>query len=243
MIGAAISLALAAALLVFKRKRLHIIRAAASASEAQLDLIYKLVGQCGSHRSRGCVLARTNQRAPSDACMVTLPDWLNRFPWSGRTIAVDAGRDVAFRFTYEPVSQPQFRGKIFQAVGVPRIRPRSGKMRTMYSPQHFVSSSEVLKRALEGVCPRYPVDLLAYLLCSGAETFEFEPINCARIGGRPAWVQDPEFQVCDECNNRMTLIFQVPGTMLAADVYSRGTFYLFGCKRHPERTKTVAQYT
>jgi hypothetical protein len=241
--GAGVLLALAVGLLLFNLKRRQIIHAAAIASEEQLELIYRLFERCGSERPRGCVLARTNRHAAGKACVLSIPVWLTDFPWAGRTIAVDAGSEVTFRFTFEPVAEPQFLGKVFQAVGVPRIRSKSGKARHRLAPARCVSSSEALRNALEAVCPRYPVDLLSYLLCSGAETFEFDGINQALIGSRPAWVQDREFQFCDKCKQRMTLILQLPGTMIEPRSLSRGTFYLFGCRQHPDCTKSVNQFT
>jgi hypothetical protein len=242
-LGGGLLLTLAVVLILYNLKRVRIIDAAARASEEQLHLIYDLIEQSGSEGPRGCVLARTNQRVADRVCVLTIPDSLEKFPWAGRTIAVDAGSEVTFRFTFEKVAAPQFLGKVYRPVGVPRFRLKSGKVRASFLPENCVSNSDALRQALEKVCPRYPVDLLSYLLCGGAETFEFEAFNSALIGGRPEWVQDAEFPECDECKNRMALILQVPGTMLARGAYGESTFYFFGCKRHPEHTKTVGQWS
>jgi hypothetical protein len=242
-LGGGILLALAVALVLFNLKRRRIIAAAERASAEQLELVYKRFEECGPGQARRFVLARTNRRAAADLCLVTIPERLGRFPWAGRTIAADAGREVSFRFAVERVAEPQLLGKVYRAAGVPRFRLKSGKVRSRLMPAACVSSSEGLRQALETVCPGYPVDLLSYLLCAGGETFEFEEINCALIGGRPAWAQEPAFPDCDHCKSRMALILQVPGAMLAEAAYSEATYYFFGCKRHPEHTKTVEQYT
>lgn len=41
----------------------------------------------------------------------------------------------------------------------------------------------------------------------------------------------------------MSLILQRPGGILSAKALRGGTFDLFGCRSHPEQTKTVAQHT
>ena len=97
--------------------------------------------------------------------------------------------------------------------------------------------------ALRALCPRYPSELLAYLLSTGLATFEFDGINQARIGGTPAWIQDPEFPVCPQCGKRMKFILQLPGSLLHKKGFQEATFYLFGCKQHPENIQSVEQYS
>jgi hypothetical protein len=126
---------------------------------------------------------------------------------------------------------------------VPRTRLKSGKLRNLFSPKRYLSGTPELTRALREVCPAHPGELLCYLLCVGQESFEFEPIDQARVGTVPAWVQDAEWPTCPQCRRRMSVILQIPGTLLWPKPSPRGTFYWFGCKRHPERTETVAQFT
>lgn len=92
-------------------------------------------------------------------------------------------------------------------------------------------------------CPENPHGLLAYLLCAGRESYEFEPIDQARVGTSPSWVQDPQHQLCPQCQRRMSLILQLPGTLLSHQAYHRGTFFLFGCPTHPTETSSLGQFT
>jgi hypothetical protein len=241
LLAAAVLLALALALYLFDRKRRHIIQAAASASDEQLDRIYNLLEQCGPAPPTRCALARTNRQAPGSDCAVTLPAWLAEFPWAGRTISVQAGDPVVFRFTEEGVPEPRFLGKVYKIVGIPRMRVKARKTRSSLSPTRCLARSDALRRALAEVCPRYPAELLSYLVCTGATTFEFEPSNQSLVGTTPAWVQAPEYPRCDQCQGRMTLILQLPGAMLASRS-AEATFYWFGCKQHPDSTKTVTQF-
>lgn len=39
------------------------------------------------------------------------------------------------------------------------------------------------------------------------------------------------------------LVLQLPGTVISSKSFHRGTFYLFGCARHPEQTKSLGQFT
>lgn len=125
---------------------------------------------------------------------------------------------------------------------MPRHLTKSGKARNTFSPSKYVAGNPRLLSALSTVCPAYPTELLAYLLVAGAETFEFDPMFQARIGGSPSWVQDAEFPECDQCRKRMSLILQVPGAVLPGKPMGEGTFYFFGCAKHPDITRTVAQF-
>src|SRR5262245_30304497 len=115
-------LALAAVIVPYNWKRIHTARAAANASDEQLESIYRLVENCGSEKPRGCVLARTNRTAQNDACIISIPQWLEDFPWAGRTAIIEASREVTFRFTQDVRAVTQCRGKEFRLVAVPRTR-------------------------------------------------------------------------------------------------------------------------
>jgi hypothetical protein len=208
----------------------------------KLEAIYLLVEATGAEAAVGCVLARTNRVARDAAGIVTLPDDIDEFPWRGRAIAVNSGVAQPFAFIESRVGTTQLVGRIFRAVRIPRRRGRSGKVTNVFSPSRYISGNAALDGALRQVCPEYPAELLAYLLLAGADTFEFEPIDQARIGGSAAWVQDPQWQKCDTCGGTMALILQLPGSLLSPR-RGRGTFYWFGCKQHVDATKTVAQFT
>jgi hypothetical protein len=235
--------ALAVVLVRFNLKRLHIARAAARATSEQLEQIYRTVEACGTEDCQGFVLAWTNETLDDSSCEVTIPAHLTDFPWAGRSIGVRVERDVQFHFLGGAGQGIRLLGRKYRPVAVPRIRLKSGKARNQFDPKRYLKGNPLLRETLWTVCPRYPDDLLSYLLCAATASFEFEPINQGRIGTSAAWVQDPEHQQCDQCRKRMTLIIQLPGTLLHKKEFQRGTFYFFGCKSHPDRTATVAQFT
>jgi hypothetical protein len=239
---ASLLVVLAVVLIRFNLKRVHIRRRAAKATDAQLEAIYSLVEAIGTEPPRGCVLARTNRVAPDTFGIISFPDVLAEFPWKGRAVSVSSDLQQPFRFTHSPLAATQLVGRVFRPMQVPRRRGRSGQVKSVLSPNRYISGNEALDAALRQVCPEYPAELLSYLLSAGADTFEFEPIDQARIGGSAAWVQDPELQKCDECGQTMALILQLPGSLLSSRG-SRGTFYWFGCRQHLDATKTVAQFT
>lgn len=238
---AAVALPLAVVLIRFNLKRLHIIGCAKAASPEELEAIYAQIETLGTEPASCAVLARANRPAASDRDWgVPVPSFIES--WAGRTISADAGSNVAFRFGPSATAEPVMRGQVYRVVAVPRHLTKSGKVRNQFSPRKYVTSSPQLLHALTAVCPRYPADLLAYLLAAGAETFEFDPIDQARIGGSPSWVQGAEFPECDECRKRMSLILQLPGALLPGKPLAEGTFFFFGCVKHPDKTKTVAQF-
>jgi hypothetical protein len=240
----AFAILLAAVLVPFRRKRLHISRCAAAASPEDLEHIYKLIDALGTVPWNGYVLARTNKRANESRCLVPVPLDLVGFPWAGKVIEALAGKDVQFRFVEAAVTEPALLGHLYRPVRVPRHRTKkSTKERNTFAPDRYVTSSGELQSALSLLCQKYPTELLAYLLCAGRESFEFEPIDQARIGTSPAWVQDPEHPTCPECGVRMHLVVQLPGTVISEKAFHRGTFYLFGCPVHPDRTKSLGQFT
>jgi type II secretory pathway pseudopilin PulG len=237
--------AFAIVLVRFNRKRLHVARCAGRASPEQLERIYGLVEQLGTVPATGYVLARTNKSTSETRCLIPIPTGLPEFPWAGRIIEVTvAPRDVEFQFVDAPVGEPTLLGHVYRPVRVPRHQTkRSAKERNTFSPERYVVNNPPLLAALTAVCRQYPGELLSYLLCAGQSSFEFEPIDQARIGTSPAWVQDPEPQICDECKGRMHLVLQLPGTVISTKAFRSGTFYLFGCIRHPHRTKSLGQFT
>ena len=239
---AAIAILLAVVLIRFNRKRLHIIRCAESANPEQLEAIYSQVSRLGTEPPSCLVLARTNRRSGSDSdWCITVPSYVEA--WAGRSIAADVDKGVAFRFSAAAVSEPVLRGRIYRVIPVPRNLTKSGKARNQFSPDNYVAGNSQLLSALAAVCPSYAKELLAYLLAAGAETFEFDSMFQARVGGSPSWVQDAEFPECDECGKRMSLVLQLPGALLPGKPLPAGTFFFFACVKHPDKTKTVAQFT
>jgi hypothetical protein len=243
VVGISIAAWLGFVLVRFNRKRLQIIRAAAGATGKQLEEIYRLIDVGGSEKANGFVLGRLNEAAEDTSRIIAIPSEVEEFPWAGMSVAIDVDSEVRFRFLNGSSRKTQLLGQKYRPVSVPRVRLKSGKIRNQFFPSKYVKRSEALRKELAGVCPEYPTELLSYLLCAGGSSFEFEPIDQGRIGTSAAWVQDPEFQYCDQCNKKMALILQLPGTLLHKKALHRGTFYFFGCMRHADRTRTVAQFT
>ena len=227
----------------FNIKRIHIIRAASRATPEQLEGVYRLVEECGTEAPHGFVLGRTNDTVADPSCRIAIPGQFEDFPWAGGTIAVETGTEIRACFTADSVPSTQLLGRKYRVVAVPRIVSRDGKKKSLFAPARLVKLNNTLASSLATICPTYPSELLAYLLSAGLASFEFDGIHQARIGTSPAWIQDPEFPSCEQCRKRMALIVQLPGTLLHKKGFHRGTFYLFGCKEHPDKTQSVTQYT
>jgi hypothetical protein len=237
---AVVGIPLAVVLIRFNRKRLHIVRCAEAASDEQLEAVYAQIGLLGTEAPSCAVLARTNRRTHSEGdWIVPIPSYVGE--WTSRSISADSGPPVEFRFS-AAAAEPVLRGHVYRVVPVPRNLTKSGKVRSQFSPSKYVAGNPQLSKALAEVCPAYPSELLAYLLAAGAETFEFDPVFQARIGGSPAWVQGADFPVCGECRKRMSLILQLPGALLPGKPMREGTFFFFACATHQDRTETVAQF-
>ncbi|MEW6366226.1 MAG: hypothetical protein AB1714_16485 [Acidobacteriota bacterium] len=178
------------------------------------------------------------------ACLIPIPTGLPDFPWAGRVVEVKVAETVEFRFVKSVAAEPWLLGRAYRPVRVARHQTKNrAEARNTFSPRWYVANSKELLEALWAVCPKYPTELLSYLLCVGGLSFEFEPIDQGRIGTSPAWVQDPEHQTCDKCKKRMYLVLQLPGTVISKKAFHRGTFFFFGCRAHPNETKTLAQFT
>jgi hypothetical protein len=243
-IGVVVALltALAVSIVRFNRKRLHILRAAAAASTENLEAIYRRVEACGTEEHAGYVLAWTNEAVGDKSSIVEIPRDFVGFPWAGRAVApfLQPRQPLQFRFVASTGCGTRLSGRKFRPVRVPRIRLASGKERNQFDPRKYLKDDPALRQELCKVCAEYPEELLAQLLCVGRESYEFDPIDQARIGTSAAWIQGPEHPSCDQCGKKMRLIVQIPGALVDEDTYG-GTFYFFGCEKHPDRTATVAQ--
>lgn len=237
--------ALAVVLIRFNRKRRLIFQCAHSASPEQLERIYSLVEKVGTVPSTGYVLARTNKRTAESRCLIPIPSGLSGFPWAGRVVEARVGpRDVEFHFVEVPATEPSLLGQVYRPVLVPRFQTKNAaRQRNVFSPGNYIVRSPALLAELRALCAEYPHELLSYFLCAGRESYEFEPIDQARIGTSAAWVQDPAYQACDQCRKRMQLIVQLPGTVISEKAFHRGTFFLFGCPAHPDQIKHLGQFT
>jgi len=231
---------LAVVLIRFNRKRIHIIKRAASATEAQLERIYCAIENKNGEPPTCAVLGRTNRTVPAMCAIIPIPEYVR--PWAGKSIVVTNNEKVALSLPDVPATEATIAGKVFRLVPIPRQQTKTGKSRNLFSPKRYIAADPELMAALTDVCPRYPLEVLAYLLSAGIESFEFDPINQARIGGSPSWTQDAEFVNCSLCKKRMSMVLQLPGTLLPVKTKMRATFYLFGCPTHTEQSATVVQY-
>ena len=228
----------------FNVRRRRVIRCVQEATDPDLEEIYAAIEAIGSEPPNGYVLARTNRRASSEQLVVPLLG-IEPSPWRQRQVEIVVGKEVNFSVVeLTTITSPQLLGKVYRPVAVPRHKTKTGrKHRNVFEPSRYFEQSERLRNALMAICPDDPVAVLSYLLCAGRESFEFEPIDQARIGTSPAWVQEPEYPACPICRARLTLILQVPGPILSRSSFHRGTFFLFGCAKHPENTQSLGQFT
>jgi hypothetical protein len=230
---------LAVLLVRFNRKRHHIIQCARAATEVQLETIYSCMdGAVGVTSS--AVLGRTNRHASGDNWLIPIPGYVK--PWGGQVISGKQGEEVTFVLVESAALEPRLKGCVYRTVARPPIT-EDDEQNVATLLVRFVGEHPTLKTALSAVCPEYPAQLLQYLLGPGVESYELDPINEIQLGGSPAWVQDEEFPICRQCQKQLTLILQVPGTLLPGTAVPRGTFFFFGCSEHTDETKTIAQYT
>jgi hypothetical protein len=218
----------------------YITRCVATAAPEQLERIYALIEATGTADSDGYFLGRTSETCAENRCVIPIPLEIANFPWAGLTVEATVPDEVRFQFVEGGVAHPSVAGQRFRPVRVPRHRSKkSGKWRNTFSPKRYIADSSELDETLRVVCPKFPIELLSYLVCG---SLGFESIDQLRIGTNAAWVQGPEEPTCGECKKRMRLILQLPGALLSDKSYPReGTFYFFGCVRHPTQTSTVGQ--
>lgn len=235
-------LALGVVLAKFARKRGHIARCAAAARDSDLEDIYDIIETLGEVAPAGFVLARTNRSTADTSCCVAIPETLEDFPWAGKVYEYLPDGAAGFKEIKGANEDTKFLGQLYRPVAVPRYQTKSNKLRNAFAPQKYVQSSDALRTALAALCPDYPTELLTYLLCIGRDSFEFDGEMQGRIGTSAAWVQEADFQSCDHCKRRMSLILQIPGKVLDPKSFGEGVLYLFGCKQHPEVTKSVTQF-
>jgi hypothetical protein len=230
---------LAVLLICYNRKRHYIIQRARAATEGQLETIYSRMDEAIGDTS-SAVLGRTNRHASGVDWLIPIPGYVK--PWAGRVISAIQGEEVTFVFVASAALEPSLKGCVYRTVARPPIT-EVDEQNVATLLVRFVDEHSTLKTALGAVCPEYPAQLLQYLLSVGVGSFELDPMNEIQLGGSPAWVQDEEFPICRQCEKQLTLILQVPGTLLPGTALPRGTFFFFGCSEHADETKTVSQYT
>lgn len=220
----------------------HISNSFKTATEDELKNIYQSIQSKSVIEATAAILAKTNiEDCEKGVFKLTIPKFLK--PWANRSIQADGTENIEINFTLNEESYDDYiiKGKKYQLIKVPRLVTKTGKGRNQYSPRLLLSKNEELKVALNEVCEKYPLDLLTFLLNAGSDSFEdgFQ----VRFGGSPAWVQGSNYQNCNICKKRMSLIVQLPGELLPHVTRNNGTFFFFGCEKHPEQTKTTCQFT
>jgi len=241
ILGAVVALVVIV-LVRFNLKRLHVIRCTREAGNQQLEAIYSQIERIGSQQPTCAVLARLNCVTDGNSTWhLPIPAYVQG--WGGKAVEADVGIEVKFKLSNSLMPQPVLKGRCYRLVAVPRKLGKSGKIRNQFSPSAYLAQDPNLLESLSLVCAKYPAGLLGYLLAVGAETFEFDSINQARVGGSPAWVQGAEFPVCSVCRKRMSMIVQLPGVLLPGKPSENSTFYFFGCALHQDMVATIEQST
>jgi hypothetical protein len=221
---------------VFREIRLHraIDKALDGAGDDCLFELLEIISALGNKEPLGCMLHEVSRDTEAGSYTIKLPDGLPDFPWSGQIVRaefrkLDTENPVAFCFVEDGNIDGVLAPRVYWP---PRIGTTGSKARHVQSPAHILKlSSEVSdfaksafpsdpKQFLEGVFRRF--GLLEYGV---------------RIGLPPVWVQNFRPQRCPDCSRPMRLIIQMPGYEIhksAGDF----VFYLFGCSRHPEKTRS-----
>ncbi len=226
----------------FRRQTKAMEAAAAAATPAQLDAIYACIEKLGDTPFNGYVIVSANRTVNDPRRVIPLPRDLTGFPWGGRAVIIDIGKEVTLRIGDDPADAPMLAGTVYRALRVPRFTGRkSRKIRNVYEPSTYLRESKELLPLLREISATYPKESLNYLLTAGTRAHSFDPIDQARIGASVAWIQDPDSPDCPLCRKRMASIVQVPGVMLKTRGYRDGNFYLFGCVEHPEQIAQVFQ--
>jgi hypothetical protein len=227
------------AIVQFNIKLLHVIRKASAATNAQLERIYIQLEKTGTEPPVCAILGRSNGATTEPGSFsIQVPSFVE--PWGGRIITGDSEMDVTFGFTDAGGHKTMLQGKPHRVISVPRKKTKTGKLQNQFSYSNHLANNRELLSALSDVCPRYPKELLSYLLSPGTESFESG--EQVRIGGSPQWVQEDEYPYCPVCKKRMGLILQLPGSLLPGKPQPEGTFYFFGCREHISETTTVGQF-
>ena len=239
-----IAIAFVVTLLAANARRLLVARAAAAASDDQLAQVYAAVeGDAGAPK-QACLLCRSNQSAGNAVQRIAIPPVLHDFPWAGKTAMVTVGTTVELQFTDgELVSETVLAGKTYRPVCAPCRQSPTGEFRNCFSPGRYLADNDLLRQKLSAICPRYPRELLSYLLCIGTENIHYEAVDQARLGGDAAWMRTPdEIAVCPHCAQPLRLILQLPGSVLGDARHHEAMFYWLGCHEHAGHTQLVAQY-
>jgi hypothetical protein len=230
-------------ILLHVTKRRAIARSLARADPEDVEAVFQALEALGDEPSEGWLFARTNELRPASAeDRIVVPEGPPN-PWSGRTVVVTGEDELAVALVEKNEPESVLAGRLVRPVPVPRFRGRSGKVRNLFHPQALIRKSSALADALRAICPRHPAELLAFLLCPGGWSHEFEPIEQIRLGTPPVWIQGPVSRTCPRCKERMRVALQLPGFPLREKTWADTTFYVLACPEHPEELQVVRQMT
>jgi hypothetical protein len=229
---------------VSKHKKIlkNIQQAIESANEKDIYAIYEALSQMAGKSSHTYIVGRTNAIAQTDGDMITLPQTLKDSPWAGQVVHINAGPQINMVINDTDAGPIQLGGRVYATIAVPSNINESGNDYVQYSPYKWLGQSDALVSAVSRLSPRYAEKLLSYLVTPGKDDFSFEPAYQVRIGEGVSWVKKPVVPVCDVCREPMSFILQCPGSLLNNRDTQYATYYLFGCKKHPDRTECVSQY-
>lgn len=213
-----------------------------NASETDINNIYNALARMAGEPSCTYIVGRTNATTQIDDDKITLPQTLQDFPWAGKVVHIDSGPRTTMDINETNAGPTQLGGRIYATVPVPSFTNESGQDYVQYSPYKWLGQSEALVSAVSRLSSRYAEKILSYLVTPGKDDFSFEPAYQVRIGDGISWVQKSVKPVCEICGEPMSFILQCPGSLLNNEDTRFATYYLFGCKDHPEQIECVTQY-
>ena len=213
-----------------------------NASEIDINNIYDALANMAGESPQSYIVGRTSATAKTGDDLIILPRNMPDLPWAGKVVHINTGPQTSMTINENNAQQTQLGGREYTNVPVPVFTDESGREYVQYSPYKWLNQSEALVSAVSRLSSRDAEKILSYLVTPGKEDFSFEPAYQVRIGSGISWVQKPVKPTCDICDEQMSFILQCPGSVLNNDDTKHATFYLFGCKDHPEQLECVTQY-
>ncbi len=213
-----------------------------NANNKDLDNIYEVLSDMADNSSSNYIVVRSNADSALKGDMITLPTRINNFPWAGKVVHISPGPQTTMVINNENAGLTQLGGRTYTIIPVPLVSDVSGQDYIQYSPYKWLDQNKALASAVSRLSLRHAEKILSYLVTPGKDDFNFEPAYQVRIGGGISWVDKPISPLCDNCGEPMSFILQCPGSLLNHPDTAHATFYLFGCKDHPDQTICISQY-
>ena len=213
-----------------------------SAAASDINDVYAAVARTGEGQAHAYILGRTNMKSSLAGNCIGLPQTLDRFPWSGKALYINTANRINAVIENDTDQQTRVGGNIYASIPVPMADNETGQGYPVFSPYKWLDGNHNLLASLRRISPRYPQQVLLYLVTPGEDNYAYEPDHQVRIGGGIAWVQKPEVPICDVCEERMRFILQCPGTLLDGGAEPEAIYYWFGCKTHSDNIQCITQY-